>query len=124
MAAMKKKATPKVGSSKADRAFSAKTGVGKTAQASRGMNIFAKENIPKGYTVQKVTLSSGKNVAVVGRTTNPGVAKTVRSQQSGYRNPVGVSKTITAQPSGYNNPKASTNRSVKKNAQARRKRGM
>lgn len=87
MAGMKKKATPRVGSSKADRAFAAKTGVGKTAQASRGMNIFAKENIPKGYTVQKVKLKSGNNIAVVGRTTNVALAKTLTSQPSGYQNP-------------------------------------
>ena len=68
MAGMKKKATPRGGSSKAAAAFAKTTGVGKTAQASRGMNIYAKENIPKGYTVQKVTLSSGKSIAVVGKT--------------------------------------------------------
>jgi hypothetical protein len=68
MAGMKKKATPRVGSSKADRAFAAKTGVGKTAQASRGMNQFASVNIPKGYTTERIVLSSGKVVALTGKT--------------------------------------------------------
>ncbi len=51
---------------RADQAFAKTTGVGKTAQPSRGMNIFAKENIPKGYTVQKVKLKDGNYIAVVG----------------------------------------------------------
>jgi hypothetical protein len=68
MAGMKKKATPRASANKAAAAFAKKTGVGKTAQASRGMNIYAKENIPKGYTVERVKLSSGKTVALVGKT--------------------------------------------------------
>jgi hypothetical protein len=75
MAGMKKKATPRGGSSKAAAAFAKTTGVGKTAQASRGMNIYAKENIPKGYTVQKVTLSSGKSIAVVGKSKSAATSK-------------------------------------------------
>ena len=53
---------------RADQEFAKTTGVGKTAQASRGMNLFAKENIPKGYTVQKVKLKDGNYIGVVGRT--------------------------------------------------------
>jgi hypothetical protein len=71
MPGMKKKATPRAGANKAAAAFAKKTGVGKTAQASRGMNIYAKENIPKGYTVERVKLSSGKTVALVGKTGKP-----------------------------------------------------
>jgi hypothetical protein len=68
MAGMKKKATPSGARKTADKDFYKSTGVGKTAQASRGMNIYAKENIPKGYTVQKVTLKGGSTIAVVGKT--------------------------------------------------------
>ena len=93
MAGMKKKATPRgYGSSKSDREFAKTTGPGKTAQVSRGMNIYAKENIPKGYTVEKIKLSGGKSIALVGRTTNVGLAKTLTSQASGYKNPNAATK--------------------------------
>jgi hypothetical protein len=72
---------------RADQAFAKTTGVGKTAQASRGMNIYAKENIPKGYTVQKVKLKDGNNIAVVGLTKSASAARRVTSQPSGYQNP-------------------------------------
>jgi hypothetical protein len=72
---------------RADQAFAKTTGVGKTAQASRGMNIYAKENIPKGYTVQKVNLKGGKTIAVVGLTKSASAARMVTSQPSGYQNP-------------------------------------
>jgi hypothetical protein len=106
MAGMKKKATPSGARKIADKDFYKSTGVGKTAQASRGMNIYAKENIPKGYTVQKVKLSGGKSIALVGRTTNVGLAKTLTSQASGYRNPnaPGNKKTVAPTARTKKNP--------------------
>jgi len=93
MAGMKKKATPSGARKIADKDFYKSTGVGKTAQASRGMNIYAKENIPKGYTVQKVNLKGGKTIAVVGLTKSASAARMVTSQPSGYQNPnVGKNK--------------------------------
>jgi hypothetical protein len=107
MAGMKKKATPRgYGSSKADREFAAKTGPGKTAQVSRGMNIYAKENIPKGYTVQKVNLKGGKTIAVVGLTKSASAARMVTSQPSGYQNPnvPGKKKTVAPTARAKKNP--------------------
>lgn len=87
MAGMKKKSTPSGARKIADKDWHKSTGPGKTAQVSRGMNIYAKENIPKGYVVEKVKLSGGRSIAVVGPTKNAGLAKTLTSQASGYRNP-------------------------------------
>ena len=98
MAGMKKKAAPKstgryepipLGMSKSERQWASTTGVGKTAQASRGMNIYAKENIPKGFTVQKVTLKNGKTIAVVGRSTwrATELPKPTRTKKNPFKKP-------------------------------------
>lgn len=105
MAGMKKKATPRGANRSSDRDFYKSTGVGKTAQASRGMNIYAKENIPKGYTVQKVNLKGGKTIAVVGLTKSASAARMVTSQPSGYKNPNVPGKKKTVAPT----PRAKTN---------------
>jgi hypothetical protein len=91
---------------RADQAFAKTTGVGKTAQASRGMNIFAKENIPKGYTVQAVKLKDGNNIALVGLTKNASALKRLRSQPSGYQNPnvPGKKKTVAPTTRTKKNP--------------------
>jgi hypothetical protein len=113
-----KKAAPKstgryepipLGMSKKARQYASTTGVGKTAQASRGMNIFAKENIPKGYTVQKVKLKSGNNIAVVGRTKKAAEAlpkPTINKTAPRPNNPKGS----TNRSSGYLNPKSAGNK--------------
>lgn len=95
----------------ADQAFAKTTGIGKTAQASRGMNIYAKENIPKGQTVLRVRLKSGKSVPVIGLTKSESARRTMTSQPSGYKNPASVKVKMS-------------NKLKKKPSPTRRKRGM
>ena len=132
MAGMKKKAAPKsggryepipLGMGKSARQWASKTGPGKTAQVSRGMNIYAKENIPKGFTVQKVNLKDGKTIAVVGRTKKAAAAlprPTINKAAPRPNNPNGS----TNRSSGYLNPNAPGNGNVKKTQPVQKRLGM